>query len=289
MLSYRHAFHAGNHADVLKHLTQVLILQSLLRKDKPFFYLDTHAGAGLYDLRSESAEKTGEYIGGIVKVLNKPSPPEVVKSYLGLIREMNPQGFDAEKLRHYPGSPWVSQCLMRKQDRSELFELHPSDSQILRSNMREARRDVRGRINIHQENGFHQLKAALPPIEKRGLILIDPPYEVKTDYETVVKAVQQGYKRFATGIYAIWYPVVQRKRIDLLEQQLKDSGIKNVLQIEMSVRPDSEELGMTGSGMIVVNPPWQLLEDLKSALPWLLDCLGLDKGASWRINTLVDE
>lgn len=289
MLSYRHAFHAGNHADVLKHLTQVLILQSLLRKDKPFFYLDTHAGAGLYDLRSESAEKTAEYVDGIAKVLNKPSPPQVIKSYLSLIREMNPQGYDAEALRHYPGSPWVSQCLMRKQDRAELYELHPSDSRILRNNMREARRDVRGRINVHQDNGFHQLRAALPPVEKRGLILIDPPYEVKTDYTTVVKALQDGYKRFATGVFALWYPVVKRKRIDLLEKQLKDSGLKNVVLIEMNVRPDSDEFGMTGSGMIVVNPPWQLVDDLKSALPWLTDCLGLERGANWRITTLAKE
>lgn len=285
MLSYRHAFHAGNHADVLKHLTQVLILQSLSRKDKPFFYLDTHAGAGLYDLRSESAEKTAEYVDGIAKILNKPSPPEVAKSYITLIRQMNKDA----ALRHYPGSPWVAQCLLRKQDRAELFELHPSDSRILRNNMVEARKDVRRRINVHQDNGFHQLRAALPPIEKRGLILIDPPYEVKSDYETVVQAVKDGYKRFATGIYAVWYPVVQRKRIDLLEQQFKDSGMKNVLLIEMNVCADSDEFGMTGSGMIVVNPPWQLVDDLKSALPWLLDCLGLEKGASWRITTLVAE
>jgi len=289
MLSYRHAFHAGNHADVLKHLTQVLILQSLLRKDKSFFYLDTHAGAGLYDLRSESAAKTAEYADGIAKVLVKPSPPEVVKNYLSLIRDMNPQGYGSAELRHYPGSPWVAQCLLRKQDRSELFELHPSDSRILRNNMLEARRDVRRRINVHQENGFHQLRAALPPVEKRGLILIDPPYEVKSDYETVVQAVQNGYKRFATGIYAVWYPVVQRKRIDVLEQQFKESGIKNVVLIEMNVRPDSEEFGMTGSGMVVVNPPWQLVDDLKSALPWIVDCLGLEKGANWRITSLVPE
>lgn len=289
MLSYRHAFHAGNHADVLKHFTQVLILQSLLRKEKPFLYLDSHAGAGVYDLRSASAEKTAEYVEGIGKIMNKPSPPAVIKSYLSLIREMNPQGDDGESLRHYPGSPWLAQCLMRKQDRAHLFELHPADSRILRSNMRAARRDISPRIKVHQENGFQQLRAVLPPLEKRALVLIDPPYEVKADYATVVQAVQEGYKRFATGIYALWYPVVQRQRIDLLEQQFQDSGIKNVVLIEMNVRPDSEALGMTGSGMIVVNPPWQLVEDLTSALPWLLDCLGVAKGASWRIDTLVEE
>lgn len=281
MLSYRHAYHAGNHADVLKHLTQVLILESLQRKAKPFLYLDTHSGAGLYDLNSEVAAKTAEYVGGIARVLAADDGPAVMQSYLDLIRAMN----NADTLRYYPGSPWVAQALMREQDRVQLYELHPTDSRILKANMAESDK----RIRVYKDDGFHQLKAALPPLEKRGLILIDPPYEVKTDYETVVKAVEQGVKRFATGIYAIWYPVVQRSRIDAMEQQLKATGIRNILLAELNVRADSDEHGMTGSGMMVINPPWQLAEQLKTSLPWITEVLGLDKGASWRVDTLVEE
>lgn len=280
MLSYRHAFHAGNHADVLKHLTQVLILESLLRKDKAFFYLDTHAGAGLYDLRSAESDKTGEFREGIARLLEVEALPAVLQSYLAMIREMNPVG----ALIHYPGSPWVAKQLLRAQDRACLCELHPTDFGILRNNFAGARQ-----FRVEQQDGFQQLKALLPPPERRGLVLIDPPYEIKTDYERVVKAVAEGVKRFATGIYAIWYPVVSRAQIDALEQGFKASGVKRILLAELNVQADSDEYGMTGSGMIVVNPPWQLDDKLAEALPFLTDVLGQSAEANWRLQWLAGE
>ncbi len=283
MLSYRHACHAGNHADVLKHLTQMLILQSLRRKEKPFLYLDTHAGAGRYDLQTALAEKTREYEQGIARVLAAADKqlPAPLRDYVQLITAMNP----AAELRYYPGSPWLAEGLLRGQDRARLYELHPADQRLLAATMAQSDK----RVQLCKADGFHALKADLPPLEKRGLILIDPPYEIKTDYTTVVKAVQAGYQRFATGIYAIWYPVVQRATVDDLEQAFQASGIRAILQCELNVRADSTEYGMTGSGMLVINPPWQLADQLGAALPWLVDCLAQDSAANGRVRMLVGE
>ncbi|KMJ43337.1 ribosomal RNA large subunit methyltransferase J [Xenorhabdus khoisanae] len=260
MLSYRHSFHAGNHADVLKHTVQSLIIESLKTKEKPFLYLDTHAGAGRYQLSGEHAERTGEYLEGIARIWQRDDIPEELSAYIKAVKALNPNG----SLRYYPGSPLIARHLLRGYDELNLSELHPSDFPLLRT---EFSRDSRTRVQ--REDGFQQLKSKLPPRSRRGFVLIDPPYELKSDYKNVVYGIQEGYKRFATGTYALWYPVVLRQQIKRLVKDLEATGIRKILQIELGVRPDSDQRGMTASGMIVINPPWKLEQQMKAILPWL--------------------
>lgn len=275
MLSYRHSFHAGNHADVLKHTVQSLIIESLKEKDKPFLYLDTHAGAGRYQLSGEHAERTGEYLEGIARIWAQESVPEELKTYLEAVSALNPRG----DLRFYPGSPLIAAHLLRDHDKLNISELHPSDFPLLRN---EFSRDNRARVV--REDGYQQLKSQLPPLSRRGFVLIDPPYELKSDYQAVVKGIQEGHRRFATGTYAVWYPVVLRQQIKRMVKDFQATGIRKILQIELAVRPDSDQRGMTASGMIVINPPWKLESQIKSVLPWLHKVL-VPEGTG---HTLVD-
>ncbi|MGG5414434.1 23S rRNA (adenine(2030)-N(6))-methyltransferase RlmJ [Edwardsiella tarda] len=280
MLSYRHSFHAGNHADVLKHTVQSLIIEALKEKEKPFLYLDTHAGAGRYLLSGEHAEKTGEYLEGIARLWQQDDLPAELEPYMMTVRHFNRSG----QLRYYPGSPLIARQLLREQDRLHLSELHPSDFPLLRA---EFQKDERARVV--RENGYQQLKSQLPPASRRGLILIDPPYELKSDYQDVVKGIQEGYKRFATGTYALWYPVVLRQNIKRLVHALEESGIRRILQIELAVRPDSDQRGMTASGMIVINPPWKLEGQMRSVLPWLHQVLVPEGTGHTSVNWIVPE
>ena len=260
MLSYRHSFHAGNHADVLKHIVQTLIIESLKEKEKPFLYLDTHAGAGRYQLTNVHATRTGEYLEGIARLWQQEEVPELILPYLEAVGSLN----TSDELRYYPGSPLLAAKLLREQDLLMLTELHPTDFPLLRT---EFSRDKR--VRVCREDGFGQLKSKLPPVSRRGFALIDPPYELKQDYSAVVKGIVEGYKRFATGTYAIWYPVVHRQQIKRMLKDLEATGIRKILQIELAVKPDSDQLGMTASGMIVINPPWKLASQMASILPWL--------------------
>ena len=260
MLSYRHSFHAGNHADVLKHIVQTLIIESLKEKEKPFLYLDTHAGAGRYQLTNAHATRTGEYLEGIARLWQQEEVPELILPYLEAVGSLN----QSDELRYYPGSPLLAAKLLREQDLLMLTELHPTDFPLLRT---EFSRDKR--VRVCREDGFGQLKSKLPPVSRRGFALIDPPYELKQDYSAVVKGIVEGYKRFATGTYAIWYPVVHRQQIKRMLKDLEATGIRKILQIELAVKPDSDQLGMTASGMIVINPPWKLASQMASILPWL--------------------
>lgn len=279
MLSYRHSFHAGNHADVVKHIVLTLILTALKQKEKGFFYLDTHSGVGRYSLLSAEAEKTGEYIEGIARLWDRTDLPEEVALYINALKKIN-----KGKLRFYAGSPLLAVQQLRPQDRALLTELHPNDFPLLRQEFTKVPNVVTKR-----ENGFQQLKAALPPKEKRGLVLIDPPYELKEDYELVVKAIVEGYKRFATGVYAIWYPVVLRQHTKRIVKGLEATGIRKILQIELAVRPDSDQRGMTASGMIVINPPWQLEGQMKKILPYLTDVLVPEGTGSWKVDWITPE
>ncbi|HEK3153175.1 TPA: 23S rRNA (adenine(2030)-N(6))-methyltransferase RlmJ [Proteus mirabilis] len=260
MLSYRHSFHAGNHADVLKHIVQTLIIESLKEKEKPFLYLDTHAGAGRYQLTNAHATRTGEYLEGIARLWQQEEVPELILPYLEAVGSLN----TSDELRYYPGSPLLAAKLLREQDLLMLTELHPTDFPLLRT---EFSRDKR--VRVCREDGFGQLKSKLPPASRRGFALIDPPYELKQDYSAVVKGIVEGYKRFATGTYAIWYPVVHRQQIKRMLKELEATGIRKILQIELAVKPDSDQLGMTASGMIVINPPWKLASQMASILSWL--------------------
>jgi len=275
MLSYRHSFHAGNHADVLKHIVLMLILENLKLKEKGFFYLDTHSGVGRYRLSSNESEKTGEYKEGIGRLWDQTDLPEDVAHYVKMIKKLN---YGGKELRYYAGSPLIAAELLRPQDRALLTELHPSDYPILRNNFSEK-----------CDNGFQQVKATLPPKERRGLVLIDPPYELKEDYDLVVKAIEEGYKRFATGTYAIWYPVVLRQQTKRIFKGLEATGIRKILKIELAVRPDSDQRGMTASGMVVINPPWTLETQMKEVLPYLTKTLVPEGTGSWTVDWITPE
>lgn len=281
MLSYRHSFHAGNHADVLKHIVLMLIIENLQLKEKGFYYLDTHAGVGRYRLFGENAEKTAEFEEGIARLWERDDLPPEVKRYVDQIKRLN---YGGKALRYYAGSPLIAAQLLRPQDRALLTELHPSDFPLLRNNFKEY-----ANVVTKRDDGFQQLKATLPPKERRGLVLIDPPYELKEDYDLVVKAVEEGYKRFATGIYAVWYPVVLRQQTKRIVRGLERSGIRKILQIELAVRPDSDQRGMTASGMIVVSPPWQLETQMKSILPYLTEVLVPEGTGKWSLNWITPE
>lgn len=260
MLSYRHSFHAGNHADVVKHTVQSLILDALKQKDKPFVYHDTHSGVGRYDLQDERSEKTGEFKQGIARIWARDDLPAEMASYFDAIKTLN----NRAELRYYPGSPRIARALLRDQDRMVLTELHPADFPLLLQEFRGDRQ-----VKIYKEDAFQRLKSSLPPKERRGVVLIDPSYELKHEYMDVVNAISESYQRWATGTYAIWYPVVYRENIDKMIKGLKNLGIRKILQLELGVEPDTTERGMTASGMIVINPPWKLENQMKTILPWL--------------------
>lgn len=279
MLSYRHSFHAGNHADVLKHIVQSLILNALQQKDKPFVYHDTHSGVGRYDLTHEWSEKTGEYKQGIARIWQQNVTPYAIESYLAAIKALN----NGDTLRYYPGSPRVARAHLRPQDRMVLTELHPSDYPLLEQEFQRDRQ-----VSIYKEDGFTRLKASLPPKERRGLVLIDPPYELAKEYRDVVQAIAQSYKRWSTGIYAIWYPVVNRCDIDDMLEGLANLGIRKILQIELGVAPDTNERGMTASGMIVINPPWKLESEMQEILPFLKQAIAPVTG-HFKVEWVVPE
>lgn len=281
MLSYRHSFHAGNHADVLKHSVLSLIITALKEKEKPFLYLDTHAGAGNYRLAAANAQKTAEYQHGIELLWQRDDTPALLQPYLSTVAHYNRHH---PQLRHYPGSPLLAQHLLREQDKLWLTELHPSDYPLLRQHFAN---DPRAKVSC--ADGFAQLKAVLPPVMRRGLIVIDPAYEVKSDYQQVVTTIADGYKRFATGVYALWYPVVHRPTIKRLLADLQATGMRNILQIELAVLPDNQQRGMTASGMIVINPPWRLASQMESLLPWLHQVLSPQKQGHFLLEQRVAE
>ncbi|EKO3629131.1 23S rRNA (adenine(2030)-N(6))-methyltransferase RlmJ [Vibrio metschnikovii] len=279
MLSYRHSFHAGNHADVLKHIVQSLILNALQQKETPFVYHDTHSGVGRYDLTHEWSEKTGEYKQGIGRLWQQTDTPAAIDSYLEAVKALN-QG---EELRYYPGSPRIARAHLRAQDRMVLSELHPSDYPLLEQEFARDRQ-----VAIYKQDGFARLKASLPPKERRGLVLIDPPYELAKEYRDVVQAIAQSHKRWSTGIYAIWYPVVNRCDIEDMLEGLANLGIRKILQIELGVAPDTNQRGMTASGMIVINPPWKLESEMQTILPFLKQAIAPATG-HFKVEWVVPE
>jgi 23S rRNA (adenine2030-N6)-methyltransferase len=290
MFSYRHAFHAGNHADVLKHTVLIQILHYLNQKDTPYMVIDTHAGAGVYALDSEYASKNAEYETGIARLWERKDLPEAMADYVGLVKAMNPNG----KLRYYPGSPYCAEKTMREQDRLRLFEMHPTEGKILDDNIRklEAHAAAQGqpagrgkRILAQRSDGFLGLKALLPPPSRRGLILIDPPYEDKNDYRKVKEALGDALSRFATGTYAVWYPVLNRNESRLLPEKLKQLPCKEWLDVTLSISgPVPDGFGLRSSGMFVLNPPWTLEKTLRGVMPYLVDALGADPAAGFTLE-----
>lgn len=287
MLSYRHSYHAGNHADVLKHLVQVTILDYLLQKDKPLCYHDSHAGAGLYSLGSEQAQKTAEYQQGIGRLWQYQAKAAQLARYLNLIHSLNPDN----TLAFYPGSPKIAGLMLRPQDSIQATELHPSDYPILASQF--ARRRHSRIENIDAYAGF---KAMLPPLVKRGLVLLDPPYELKSEYNDLVAGLTEAYRRFPQATYAIWYPVIERAAAEAFIAAIVGTGIKNQLRIEYCPYPDKAGFGMSGSGMLVINPPYTLADNMREALTELAPLLAATPPASvgdtsllWQVSQLVGE
>ena len=267
MLSYRHAFHAGNHADILKHMILIECLTYLNQKDKPYWYVDTHAGAGAYALESRYAQKTTEFDTGISRLWERNDLPKPLANLVQQVKHLNQDG----QLRLYPGSPYLAWQNTRPSDQMWLYELHSTDQTILRDNFAHANK----RVHIEGSDGFAALNTVLPPQPRRGLILIDPSYELKEDYRKVVNGLKEGLKRFSTGTYALWYPLLQRAEVRQLPDKLKTLPIQDWLHVTLSVHaPAKDGFGMHGSGMFIINPPWVFKDMLKESLPYLAEVLG---------------
>ena len=274
MLAYRHAFHAGNHADVLKHLVLMLVLQHMNLKDKGWRYVDTHAGAGGYSLEGEFALKRGEFEQGIARLWGRDDLPAPLADYVALVRAFN----GGRKLHQYPGSPALAQMLMRPQDQLRLFELHPTEHKILASYLG----DVPG-VEVRLGDGYASLKSQLPPPTRRGVVLIDPPYELKADYARTLGALREALERFADAVVIVWLPQLQLLESTQLPQRLKAAAAagakKGWLHARLTVaKADARGFGLMGSHVFVANPPHTLHGTLLPLLPWLAEVLGQDPG-----------
>lgn len=281
MLAYRHAFHAGNHADVLKHLVLMQVLEHFNAKDKGWRYIDTHAGAGGYSLEGDYANKRAEYLQGIGRLWERDDLPPAVTAYRDFVRAFN--GGAGGRLRQYPGSPAFALQAKRPQDDLRLHELHPTDHRILVSYL-----GTEEGVAVGMNDGFAALQPELPPPTRRGLVLIDPPYEQKADYGRVLAAVRECLARFADGTVLVWMPQLQLLESAQLPQRLKNAAApakKGWLHAQLSVAlPVGNGFGLLGSSMFVVNPPHTLLPLLRTLLPWLAKALGQYEGATSRLD-----
>lgn len=277
MLSYQHGFHAGNFADVHKHLILTLLLQALNRKAKPWSYLETHGGRAQYDLHGDQALKTGECEQGIVRLWGQPVPDDA-QPYLQQVQTLN-----RDELLCYPGSPLIAAQLARDEDRISVMELHPAEAEQLKQVFRHD-----PRVAVHHRDGYEGVLSLLPPKPNRGVVLIDPAYEVKQEYQQLVKFVGKALQRWPNGCFAIWYPLLPAGLWRTMKAGLVAAGIRNILCSEVEVTAADGERGMYGSGMLVINPPWQLDETLKQLSPWLQTALQQGDG-DWRLEWLVPE
>ncbi len=273
MLSYRHSFHAGNHADVLKHLVLLGLLQQLCSKPTPLCYFETHAGAGRYRIDSAEARKTAEYKRGAARLLQEPARDALLADYLHLLR---PSTSDAAA-QHYPGSPWIAQSRLRAQDQTILCELHPQDDLALRRNL-----GHRPNVSIHQRDGFEALGALLPPAQTRGLVLIDPAYELKQDYQHCISSIKTLHRRFRAAVIALWYPRLPRDPARIMLQELCALPGIEKLHVRLDVQEALGDYGMYGSGMLILQPPWKLAETLQATLTEVAPRLG--PATRWQIE-----
>ena len=276
MLAYRHAFHAGNHADVLKHCVLTLVLRHMNAKPKPYRLVDTHAGAGGYSLQGAYARKKGEFEQGIVRLMAAKNPPEAVADYLELVRSFNPNG----RLEQYPGSPALARMLLRPTDQHRLFELHPTEHRILASYLQ----GMKG-VEVMDTDGFAGLKSQLPPSTRRAAVLMDPSYEGRGDYGRVVASIRDAVERFADGVYLIWYPQVNKLESAQLPKRLIGLAPKSWLHASLTVQAPSEPgFGLAGSGILVLNPPFTLHEQLQGIMPYLAEALAQYAGAHFLLE-----
>lgn len=282
-MNYRHAFHAGNFADVVKHTILTRIIAYLQRKDGPFRVIDTHAGVGLYDLQGNEAERTGEWQDGIARVLDAKLPPpvaELLAPYLGAVRARNPNG----TLRYYPGSPMITRQLLRSQDRLMALELHPGDAWALKKNFAD---DFQ--VRVTNLDGWAALGTHLPPKEKRGLVLVDPPFEEKGEFARMVESLEKAHARWPGGTYAYWYPIKEWSEVDVFYKALKATRIPKIMRIELNIAPPVQPARLHGTGMIVVNPPFVLEEELGTILPTLTKLLAQESAGRWAVEWVAGE
>ncbi|MGH8212645.1 MAG: 23S rRNA (adenine(2030)-N(6))-methyltransferase RlmJ [Rhodanobacteraceae bacterium] len=278
-MNYRHAFHAGNFADVFKHALLLALLDALAAKDKPLCYLDTHAGAGKYALDETHALKTGEWREGVGRLFSSPQVPQSLQRYVGTIRVFNPGG----ELRVYPGSPLLAANALRASDRLVLCELQPDEAKTLRALFRND-----ARAHVHARDGYAALKGLLPPVERRGLVLIDPPFEQQAqEFRAIETALKEAHARWPTGVYAVWYPIKRRATIRPFERWLAGRGWRGVSIAELLVRADDSPLRLNGCGMAIVNAPWQIDAAFASILSALQPVLAQEKGATYTLRTLT--
>ena len=283
MLSYRHAFHAGNFADVHKHIVLSLLIESLLHKDSPFCYLDTHAARGRYDLHSAEAQKKSEHQQGIMRLWRQESIPHAARPYIAAIQAVNSLGYAATP-RFYPGSPHIVRHMLRPQDRMILTELHPTDFQQLRLEFA-----ADSLVAVHHLDGYKAMKAFLPPRERRGLVLIDPAFERRDETARMIDGLQSAYKRWSQGMFALWFPITNRSALSKYYQLLIKTGIRKILSCELYVRPPLTARPLNGSVMVIINPPWQVDKTLRELQPWLAKILAEGDHASQQVEWLVAE
>lgn len=319
MLSYLHAFHAGNFADVFKHVVLLDVLDYLCQKEKPIRYVDTHAGAGLYPIKQKHMQQLQEYRQGVQKIWSEVEPddpapsvqqapknnepsdlPEPIQRYIAALKNWN----TSSSLKIYPGSPAFAYRQLRAQDQLHLAERHSNTFKQIKNYAENqfqstqkatpAKKGDHPNVFTFHTDGFQHLKAALPPQKGRACVLIDPAYEIKTDYKTVVDAILEGHKRCQTATFLVWYPIVRRQQIQQFKTFFKQAKLPNTFSLEMSIKKDTPETatkgsGMTGSGFILINPPWNFAQRLRPALEFLAKTLSQEQPAFWRLNTLVDE
>ncbi|WHZ18779.1 MAG: 23S rRNA (adenine(2030)-N(6))-methyltransferase [Rhodanobacteraceae bacterium] len=280
-MNYRHAFHAGNFADVFKHAILLASLDALTAKDKPLCHFDTHAGRGSYRLDDAEAQKTGEWRDGIGRLFEMPDVPNPLRRYVDAIRACNPDG----ALREYPGSPLLAARALRPVDRLVLCEVQDDEVSALRALFRDDRR-----VHVHQRDGYAALNALLPPAEKRGLVLIDPPFEAQEAEFTVIEtALAKAHARWPNGVYAVWYPIKSHRAIAPFHRHLSQGPFDKALVAELMVQPDDSPLRLNGCGMLIANPPWKLDATLAAMLPALRGALAQSGSASWQLRWLCGE
>ncbi|MEO1987524.1 MAG: 23S rRNA (adenine(2030)-N(6))-methyltransferase RlmJ [Martelella sp.] len=276
-MNYRHIYHAGNFADVLKHAVLVNVIRYFERKEAAFRVLDTHAGIGQYDLSRGEAEKTGEWRDGIGRLLDADLPEKVaplLRSYLDCVRVLNPEIGPDGGIKSYPGSPRLARMLLRKQDRLSLMELHPADYETLHAAF-----DGDYQVRATHLDGWLALAGHLPPKERRGIVLVDPPFEEPGEFDRLADGLAKAHRRFATGTYLLWYPIKKGAPVAAFHQKLKELAIPKMLCAELVVRSERDTEGLAGSGLVIVNPPYTLAGELDILLPYLKTCLAQDRFA----------
>ena len=277
-MNYRHAYHAGNFADVMKHAILVLALDHLKRKQKPFFVLDTHAGTGETDLAGTEARKTGEFLDGVARILAEPDPHPALVPYLETLARL---GCAGPLPARYPGSPLIARALAREGDRLAFCELHPEDASTLR-----ARFGRDAAVKVEEMDGYTALKSMLPPKERRGLVLIDPPFEGRDEFDRILRGLDEAIERWATGTYLVWYPVKDPSVSGAFLETLAAKGPAKSMVAELHIRGADDPSRLSGCGILAINPPWTFEKTLGGLLPWLADKLAQGPGARARLEWL---